>query len=237
MPDIFAVRVTGPLSSEVADGLASALPEETKTLLGRYRLQADRDRKLLAESLIRHLLAKRLGRRLSGAVFARNEYGKPYIKEATDFHFNLSHSGEWVVCVVHDKPAGIDVEQLRPIDMNAIASRYFADRERELLFSLPEAERLRGFYALWTCKESYMKAEGLGLSLPPRDFYVVVQGSFAHACPAYPGSMASMPRALRLYGLDCAVMAACAEEGVQFPDRPIVLTSDELAISCLRERE
>ncbi|MDI4646345.1 4'-phosphopantetheinyl transferase family protein [Cohnella hashimotonis] len=237
MPDIFAVRIAGPLSSEVADGLASELPEETRSRLGRYRLQADRDRKLLAESLIRYLLRKRLGRQISGVVFARNEYGKPYIKEATDFHFNLSHSGEWVACILHNRPAGIDVEQMAPIDTNAIASRYFADREQEQLFGLPEPERLRRFYELWTCKESYMKAEGLGMSLPLRDFYVVIQGGFAHAYPAYPGSMASMPRSLRLYGMGSAVMAVCAEEGAQFPDEPVVLTSDELAISCLRERD
>ncbi|MFC3800496.1 4'-phosphopantetheinyl transferase family protein [Cohnella sp. GCM10012308] len=237
MTDIFAVRITGPLSPEIVDRLASVLPQETRMLLGRYRLQADRDRKLLAESLIRDLLRSRLGRQLSGAVFARNEYGKPYIKEAPDFHFNLSHSGNWVVCVVHDRPAGIDVEQLLPIDMNAIASRYFADREQELLFGLPETERLRGFYALWTCKESYMKAEGLGLSLPLRDFYVVVRGRSAHAYPAYPGSLASMPRPMRLCGLDGAVMAVCAEEGALFPEEPILLTSDELVITCLRERD
>ncbi|MFD0673401.1 4'-phosphopantetheinyl transferase family protein [Cohnella sp. GCM10027633] len=235
MPDIFAIRMTGPLSSEVADGLASALPEETRTRLGRYRLQADRDRKLLAESLIRHLIRGRLGRQPSNTVFARNEFGKPYIKEATDFHFNLSHSGEWVACIVHDRPVGIDVEQIVPIDMNAIASRYYADRERELLLRLPEEERLRGFYEVWTCKESYMKAEGLGLSLPPRDFQVDIEGCFAHAYPAYPGSMASTPRPLRLYGLEGAVMAACAEEGVRYPDRPIMLSSDELVNACFHE--
>ncbi|MDR1059826.1 MAG: 4'-phosphopantetheinyl transferase superfamily protein, partial [Clostridiales bacterium] len=88
-------------------------------------------------------------------------------------HFNISHSGRHVVCALCDAPVGIDVEIVRPIDMN-IANRFFSADERGRLFSEPADGhgRLELFYSIWTRKESFIKMTGEGLSRPLGSFSV-----------------------------------------------------------------
>lgn len=57
-------------------------------------------------------------------VFETEGNGKPVVRQLPSFHFNLSHSGDWVVCAVDDAPVGIDIEEIKPIDL-AIAKRFF----------------------------------------------------------------------------------------------------------------
>ncbi|MCL0028295.1 hypothetical protein M1M88_01070 [Peptococcaceae bacterium] len=45
--------------------------------------------------------------------FVENDYGKPFLKNTNDLYFNVSHSGEWVVCAIHHHPIGIDIEQVK----------------------------------------------------------------------------------------------------------------------------
>ena len=44
----------------------------------------------------------------------KGENGKPYF-EGAPFFFNLSHSGEYVVCALSDAEVGVDIEKARPI--------------------------------------------------------------------------------------------------------------------------
>lgn len=57
-------------------------------------------------------------------VFETEGNGKPVVRHIPSFHFNLSHSGDWVVCAIDDAPVGIDIEEIKPIDL-AIAKRFF----------------------------------------------------------------------------------------------------------------
>ncbi len=45
-----------------------------------------------------------------------------------------------------------------------LAKRFFSPPEQVLLQSLPESERTRTFYQLWTAKEAFLKATGQGIS-------------------------------------------------------------------------
>ena len=53
---------------------------------------------------------------------------KPFLPEQPDCHFNLAHSGEWVVCAVSAAPVGVDIEEIRPLDL-AVAETVFAPGE------------------------------------------------------------------------------------------------------------
>jgi 4'-phosphopantetheinyl transferase len=44
------------------------------------------------------------------------------------FHFNISQSGNWVVCATDNHPVGIDIEQIQPIDFQIVNS-YFSKKE------------------------------------------------------------------------------------------------------------
>ncbi len=102
----------------------------------------------------------------------RNRYGKPYLKNEGNIHFNVSHSGSWAVGAVDSFPVGIDVERIRPVNLE-IAERFFAWQEYEELLKKDYPERLDYFFELWTLKESYIKAVGRGLSVPLGSFSVL----------------------------------------------------------------
>ena len=53
-----------------------------------------------------------------------------------------------------------------------IYRRFFHPEEIRYLDSLPEKERERSFYALWSMKEAYIKALGEGLSCPLDSFWI-----------------------------------------------------------------
>lgn len=106
------------------------------------------------------------------------EYGKPYLKEWTvcgqtekePVYFNLSHSGERVMCVLSVKEAGCDVEKIKKMEM-AVAKRFFTEKEYRQVAAQPDEEaRNDMFFRIWTRKESYMKATGLGMHLSPESF-------------------------------------------------------------------
>ncbi len=96
-------------------------------------------------------------------AFDQDRYGKPYLAGQPEVQFNLSHSGRWCVCVVSTVPVGVDVEQVRPMDL-AWTDKFLSAEEREDLRARGKTERLWRFYELWTRKESYAKALGRGLT-------------------------------------------------------------------------
>ncbi|HWK55182.1 MAG TPA: 4'-phosphopantetheinyl transferase superfamily protein, partial [Hyphomicrobiales bacterium] len=66
---------------------------------------------------------------------------------------------------------GVDVEHaLREVAAEALTARFFAPEELQALQSLPEADRNEYFFRLWTLKEAYVKALGLGLRIPLDSF-------------------------------------------------------------------
>jgi len=100
------------------------------------------------------------------------QYGKPEFI-GSDIRFNLSHSGNRVMCSVSDDDVGCDVEKVGPIDLK-IARKYFFETEFEAIDSAPEELRCDMFYRFWTLKESFMKATGLGFHLPLDSFRIVL---------------------------------------------------------------
>lgn len=94
--------------------------------------------------------------------------GKPTVcapADAARWHFNLSHSGGLVACAVARGAVGIDVERAAPrVDHRLIAQTQFSADEAAWLAQRPQRSGPR-FTALWTLKESFLKAVGAGLSV------------------------------------------------------------------------
>lgn len=101
---------------------------------------------------------------------AYGENGKPYLVDFPEVHFNLSHSGERVMCVISPFEVGCDVEIIKG-DRGKLAERFFKPEESAWIkhFETLEAQS-EAFYRLWTLKECYMKVTGRGLSLMPDMF-------------------------------------------------------------------
>lgn len=90
--------------------------------------------------------------------------GKPYLKEYPYF-FNLSHSGEYVICAVSDQEIGADIQQCVSTDVERLAGRFFSAEECKVLAEYEtERERRRFFFRQWARKEAYGKLIGEGIA-------------------------------------------------------------------------
>ena len=97
------------------------------------------------------------------AEIKTGEYGKPYIENE---HFNLAHSGNYVILAVSDSyDIGCDIERLKNVDYEKLAGTVFHENEREMLRNTDNKQDL--FFELWTKKESFMKCIGEGFHFPP----------------------------------------------------------------------
>jgi 4'-phosphopantetheinyl transferase len=155
--------------------LLSRLPFEQQQRISRFRKPRDLQRSLLGETMCRVVLGQRLNRAPVSIEMIKSEKGKPYLKDQPNLHFNLSHSGEWVVLAVHETEVGIDIEKIREIDYT-IARRFFSREEYSRLEALEGLDKRRYFFTLWTLKESYLKFLGKGLTKALSSFTVIENG-------------------------------------------------------------
>ena len=97
------------------------------------------------------------------------KHGKP---EVEGIHFNISHSGKYVICAVSDSPVGCDIEKRRKISPH-LAERYFCTTEKVHLEPFDVEAYEQEFFRLWTKKESYVKMTGEGLATSMDTFDVL----------------------------------------------------------------
>jgi len=120
--------------------------------------------------MLRHQLGKEIGIVPESVFFATGKHGKPRLDiPGTDQspHFNLTHSGGFVALAISDDEVGIDIENLRPVSTaERLAQRFFSPEERKHVFELDGEARDRAFLRIWTQKEAYLKATGLGVGMP-----------------------------------------------------------------------
>lgn len=93
----------------------------------------------------------------------REERGKPFFAGVSDRCFNISHSGDWVVCALDDRPLGVDIQKIRPC-REGLLERVCSPEEQE--WYRERGRRERDFALLWSMKESLCKYTGQGLTLP-----------------------------------------------------------------------
>ena len=139
----------------------------------RFVRDRDRVRFVAGRAFLRLLLGRCLGEDPRGLVFRYGPNGKPELEgPPRGLAFNLAHSGARAVCAVAGgcDALGVDLEQVRPIgDAEGVARLALPRGEVARLASLPEPQRLRGFYEAWTRNEALLKALGLGLGRPLDD--------------------------------------------------------------------
>jgi 4'-phosphopantetheinyl transferase len=154
---------------------------------------------LVSRALVRTVLSKYSLIEPHAWEFKKNFYGRPEILPtiaAPPLRFNLSHTGGLAACaIVLDRDVGIDVEDVtRQTQTVEIADRYFSPAEVGALRSLPHEAQRHRFFAYWTLKESYIKARGMGLSIPLEHFTFHIEGdssiriSFAPELPDDPST-------------------------------------------------
>ena len=161
---------------ERATGLLS--PDEQERI-ARFRFETHRERSILTRGILRWLLGQYGKIAPERIKFVYGPHGKPALTPGA-LCFNTSHSGDYAAfAFTHAGDIGVDIEQVRG-DVSRreeIARRHFAPGEYEQLLSLPESERTRAFFELWTRKEAFIKARGDGLFSGLQSFEISLRES------------------------------------------------------------
>lgn len=123
---------------------------------------------LAAGILLDYGLQRQAGLREKDAEYFYGAQGKPYLANAPDVNFNLSHSGNYGMAAVAPVEIGCDIQHraLRT-RQEQVAKRFFSEQERQAL------EGGCDFFRIWALKESFLKVTGQGMALGLDTFSVV----------------------------------------------------------------
>lgn len=151
--------------------LLSFVSSEQKQKILSYRNPADMKRSLYAILLVKMIINKMTDVPVSEISFSYGIYGKPYLTSFPNFHFNLSHTKNRILCCINTTHSiGVDIEYLRDAPLN-IMNLSFHDCEKKYVDSatITTCRNLR-FFKIWTQKEAYTKYLGTGLTLSTTEF-------------------------------------------------------------------
>ena len=187
---------------------------------GRFRFPGDQRRYLVTRALVRTALSRYAPVRPQDWAFAAGPHGRPQLSAPPArpaLEFNISHSADLVMLgVTSGRALGIDVESVEAREAGVDGlDRYFAPEESAALLSLPPAARRRRFFELWTLKESYIKARGMGLAIALDAFRFEPRGERGLTLHMRP-QLGDSPQCWRLWQLDLRsgyVAAVCAARG------------------------
>jgi len=161
---------TQHLGDEAVAAASLSLSVEERSRRDRFHFAADRRDFAIAHDLLRRTLSRYTGVSPADWQFTKNKYGKPSI-DSRDPHlaaisFSLSHTRGLVACgVTLAEALGVDVERAdRSLSATQIAERYFSEQEAASLRRQSDEPRRVRFTELWTLKEAFWKAVGVGLS-------------------------------------------------------------------------
>jgi 4'-phosphopantetheinyl transferase len=211
-------------------------PQELEEAQGLH-FPADRHQFRLTRFLVRTLISNYWPVAPQDWLFATNEYGRPEIDHpharASGLSFNLSHTRNLVALVITvGAAAGVDVEDItaRQVSLD-IARRYFASDEVAALRALSPDQQQYRFFEYWTLKEAYIKARGMGLSLPLDKFSFHFPAA-SEVALSICDELADDPARWRLWQLRPTpqhLLAICAQ---RLPQQPTSLTVRWAAPGC-----
>ncbi len=175
---LWAVRLDLPPGPRAE--LAATLSPDELARANRLHFARDRQRWIAARGQLRQLLGRYLQRDPAAVTFSyacacgdphcAHAHRKPFLADESWLSFNLSHARDLaLVAVTRDRRLGVDLEYQRPAEeLLPLAGTICAPSELAALQRLPAAARASALLVLWTCKEAYLKARGIGLLLAPQ---------------------------------------------------------------------
>ncbi len=211
----FSLLADTPTQARYSERLSA---EELQRAL-RFRFERDRRRFVVRRAILRNLLASYQDCAAHTIRFTTGSCGKPEIEGAVEsggVHFSCSHSADvGLVAVARGRVLGLDLEMHRPPNssLEAVAG-FFSPSERDELRRVPSEQWTKVFFDCWTCKEAFVKALGLGLSLPLDRFTVSVAPGATPRLVSLDGDLSVAERWALLsleVGSDCS--AALVVEG------------------------
>jgi len=152
------------------------LSTDEKKKADGFKFEIDKERFVISRGVLRVLSGNFLKIKLDEVHFRYGEFGKPSFATNTNLKFNVSHSEDMIVIAfAEDVEIGVDVEFIKTdFDSLKLAESFFSKNEIISLKAQSKEELARAFFRCWTRKESFIKAEGSGLSFPLDKFTVSI---------------------------------------------------------------
>jgi len=178
---IYYAKISELLEEEIQRAMF-LLPKERIEKVMRTKPKKNQLQSIYAGLLLEYAL-NAIGVSGKELTFQKNADGKPSIKELPEFHYNLSHSKEYVALVVDTQAVGIDVERVRTGYQKLVTRFFSAEEESYLLDNWDDML----FTKFWTRKESYLKVTGYGMRMPLDAFSTL--GSYVEINEKMPNEM------------------------------------------------
>jgi 4'-phosphopantetheinyl transferase len=166
------------LIEENAEACAALLSQDERARWQGFRFERHAREYLATHSLARTALSRYHPLAPQAWRFPVNAHGKPAADPECGLRFNLSNSLGLVVCLIaHGVEVGVDVEPFDHAEkILELAPEVFSPEELTQLSDLRGDEQLQRALSLWTLKEAYIKARGMGLALPLKKFAFLFGG-------------------------------------------------------------
>jgi 4'-phosphopantetheinyl transferase len=179
--DLWLAWVDDIKEAEIHDLHHTLSPDEHHSA-GRMRRPRDRLGYVIARGMVRKILSRYQAIDPRDWRFSRDANGRPRISGTeipSSLHFSLSHTDGLIACLVSTfEQAAVDVERIHfASDLRAIGEHVLHPAEIAALDRLPREMWTSRFFDLWTLKEAYSKARGLGLALSFRDMAFEFSGA------------------------------------------------------------
>ncbi len=217
--EVSVYRVPIVENQAYTSSLSALLTADEQQRAARYHAEADYYRFIVSRAALRLLLGRRIGQPPAELSFVPGTNKKPLLAAAPTLHYNVSHSGNWVLIVIAPVEVGIDVEKINSdFPFQEVLAHSFSPLEQAYIKSQQSSQA--AFYQLWTRKEAFVKATAQGIEA---DFSAVpaLDGSHhwlaAHPSPTTEWTVSSFAPATG-YAAAVAYPAAVPTSAVRFYD-------------------
>ncbi len=162
MKTLYLIKNNNVIDNNTFTYMLEILPVERQKQILRQRIKQNADNMLIGSILAKYAIKNEFGIPITKQIFGIGEHGKPYLKNHPNIHFNVSHSGQYVVCAVADVPVGVDVQKVSEFNIG-VTERVC--NKQELTQILTSTNKASEFIKLWTQKEAYVKMLGCGIGM------------------------------------------------------------------------
>ena len=188
----FKIKDWKPSSLNLVQAFKCIQKEERDRIL-RFHFKDDLKAALIGRLFLRKIINQQFKLKNNEIKLIRNEYGRPSLEiedesiddkifnqnlksKESNFDFNISHHGAYCVAVAENvRRIGVDVMRIEKRfnrdldDYFRLMNKKFTLNEWNFINSIKlDEERLKRFMRMWTLKESFVKADGCGLTIDLR---------------------------------------------------------------------
>lgn len=117
---------------------------------------------MLGEKLLETGLRKEYGLELKYEPRGKGEHGKPFFTLRPKLHYNISHSGEYILCIFCGEEVGIDIQKHKKANYERLLERMVP--KKQISEILQSDHMVQEFFDQWALREAYIKWTGEGLS-------------------------------------------------------------------------